>query len=161
MRWLCSSLSGSVRDTSSLSSSGYFRTLCTGLMRYDSRVDECCLVGFLASRNSLNARSVFAAIRQTKEWYKPGSSSFSSKCQLKYAMRHVRWGLCLCFTSFQNFLHLNVIGTEAAVKLEMICIVQERSAQGEEKFLDVRLKEKDSECASNWKKTSFIKCKIN
>lgn len=31
-----------------------------GLMRYDSRVDECCCFGFWASRNALKAASVLA-----------------------------------------------------------------------------------------------------
>lgn len=61
VRCVCSGLSASVRDTSSRSSSGYFRTLWTGLIRYDSREDECWLVGFLASRNCLKAASVLAA----------------------------------------------------------------------------------------------------
>ena len=56
----------SVSDTSSRSSRGYLSTRWTGLIRYDSRVDECCLVGFLASRNSLKARSVLATDEKLK-----------------------------------------------------------------------------------------------
>ena len=38
-------------------------------------------------------------------------------------------------TSLQNFLDFDVVGTEAAVVLEVVGIVEERSAQREEEFL--------------------------
>ena len=38
-------------------------------------------------------------------------------------------------TSFQDLLNLDVVGTEAAVELEVVCVVQERPAQGEEQLL--------------------------
>lgn len=38
-------------------------------------------------------------------------------------------------TSLQDFLDLDVVGTEAAVQLEVIGIVEERSTQREEQLL--------------------------
>jgi hypothetical protein len=50
-------------------------------MRYDSRVEECCLVGFRASRKALKALSVLAASNGEKtlkrvQWDELNCASF-------------------------------------------------------------------------------------
>ena len=34
---------------------------------------------------------------------------------------------CVCHTSLQDFLDLDVVGTEAAVELEVVSVVEERT----------------------------------
>lgn len=40
-----------------------------------------------------------------------------------------------CVTSLQDFLDFDVVGTEAAVVLEVVGVVKKRSSQREEEFL--------------------------
>lgn len=39
-------------------------------------------------------------------------------------------------TALQNLLHFAVVGTESTVQLKVICVIEKRAAQGEEKFLE-------------------------
>ena len=41
-------------------------------------------------------------------------------------------------TSLQNLLDLDVVGTEPAVELEVVGVVQKGASEGEEKFLEAK-----------------------
>lgn len=101
-----------------------------GLIRYDSRVDECCCLGFLSARKALKSESVFAG---RAEKYRR-----STRCQARYrrlnnlqpsfptsSHQRSRLEVLRVFTFSQDLRDFGVAGTEGAVDLEAIGIIKE------------------------------------
>lgn len=109
-----------------------------GFIRYDSRVDECCCLGFLSARKALKSGSVFAGgaeIRAFTHTVGQGNTDTDTdNCIEKEATvsaRHVTKTTCLLsytcffFTFSEDLWDFSVAGTEGAVDLEAIGIIKE------------------------------------
>ena len=59
-------------------------------------------------------------------------------------------------TSLQNLLDLDVVGTEPAVELEVVGVVQKGASEGEEKFLEA----KEIQSKSNSIDIAFLYCSV-
>ena len=57
-------------------------------------------------------------------------------------------------TSLQNLLDFDVVGTEPAVELEVVGVVQEGTSEGEEKFLEAD----EIQFKSNFIDIAFLYC---
>lgn len=91
-------------------------------------------MGFLSSRNSLNALSVFAAEEQQENLNRKANNgtflvSYCSNCVGATETTELRGHYEVTLTSFENLLDFDMVGAEATVELEVVSVVQKGSAK--------------------------------